>query len=72
MDINIRTVSIEKNKHHFLFRYELGYEDDAVESLMHLAEDDNSDFSWLDAATLSFQITCAAAAQCAETLSPMK
>jgi len=71
MEADIRMVSIEKNNHHYLFRYESGYEDEAVESLMQLAESDNSEISWLDAATLSFQITCSVAAQCEKTLSPL-
>ena len=53
----IRTLGLEKAGHTFIIRYQVGMEDEAVEELMRMADDRTTGFSWMDAATLSFQIT---------------
>jgi hypothetical protein len=59
-----RTVSLTKNGHTFVFRYPAGQEDLVVEEIMYLADDRAVDFDWIDAATLSFQVTELAARDC--------
>ena len=62
--MTIRTVCLEKAGHRYLFRYAAGLEDDVVEEMMHQADNRDNDFDWMDAATLSFQVTEAAAEDC--------
>ncbi|MFP4052500.1 MAG: hypothetical protein ACLFV7_01385 [Phycisphaerae bacterium] len=66
----LRTLSIEKDGHLFMFRYTPGCEDYVVEELVRLAEDPDHRVDWLDAATLSFQVTHHAAQDCSKALSP--
>jgi hypothetical protein len=61
---------LAKSGHTYVFRYSPGCEDDIVDAIMGLAEDDQSPVDWLDAATLSFQITQNAARDCFQALSP--
>ena len=65
-----RTLSLVKGGHKYVFRYSAGCEDDVVDAVMALAEDGQSPVDWLDAATLSFQVTRHAACDCMEALSP--
>ena len=65
-----RTLSLVKGGHKYVFRYSRGCEDEIVDAIMDLAEDEHSPLDWLDAATLSFQITQMTAADCSEALSP--
>ena len=65
-----RTLSLVKGGHKYVFRYAPGCEDDIVDAIMELADDEHSPVDWLDAATLSFQITQNAANDCFEALSP--
>lgn len=53
-----------------MFRYAPGQEDKVVEEIMQLAEREDTPLDWLDAATLSFQITQHAAADCCSVLDP--
>lgn len=52
----MNTLRIDKNGISHLFRYADGGEDLMVAELIRLAEDDQSDLDWLDAATLSFEV----------------
>jgi len=65
-----RKLSLVKGGHKYVFRYSSGCEDDIVDAIMDLAEDAEAPLDWLDAATLSFQVTQYAAVDCAEALSP--
>ena len=65
-----RTLSLVKGTHKYVFRYSPGCEDDIIDAIMELADSDRTPLSWLDAATLSFQITQNAASDCIEALSP--
>ncbi len=65
-----RTLSLVKGGHKYVFRYGSGCEDQMLDAIMELAENDHSPVDWLDAATLSFQVTQNTAADCVETLSP--
>ncbi|MFP4356012.1 MAG: hypothetical protein ACLFUJ_12885 [Phycisphaerae bacterium] len=68
--MGMRSVSIEKNGQHFIFRYQPGCEDDVVEQLMACAETDSCPLDWMDAATLSFQVTQRAAVDCYGSMGP--
>ena len=68
--MNTRTLSLLKGGHKYVFRYASGSEDEVVDAVMALADDPGSPLDWLDAATLSFQVTQCAAADCFESLSP--
>jgi hypothetical protein len=68
--MSMRTICLEKQGHTFLFRYELGFEDQLVEQLMLLADDRESLFDWNDAATLSFQATSLAAEEYRQSMFP--
>ena len=65
-----RTLGLVKGGHKYVFRYSPGCEDDIMDAIMALAENDGSPVDWLDAATLSFQVTQNAAADCIEVLTP--
>lgn len=65
-----RTLSLVKGGHKYVFRYSSGCEDDILDSIMDLADSDQSPLDWLDAATLSFQVTQNTAADCVEALGP--
>ncbi len=61
--MNIRTLSLAKGGHRYVFRYTAGSEEAVMDRIMRLAEDVGYDFDWLDAATLSFQVALLAAAK---------
>lgn len=65
-----RTLSLVKGGHKYVFRYSPGCEDDIVDAIIELAEDDRSPVDWLDAATLSYQVTQNAAQDCSQLLAP--
>jgi hypothetical protein len=66
--MSTRTLTLVKGGHKYVFRYSPGCEDEIVDAITALAEDDQAPVDWLDAATLSFQITQYTAADCAEAL----
>ena len=51
-----RCLSMVKGRHRFVFRYAEGRESDLLASLVALAGDPGSEFDWLDAAVLSYQM----------------
>lgn len=55
--MNTRTLHLEKDGHIYMLKYAPGLEDEVVEELMRLADDLESNFDWLDAAALGFQVT---------------
>ena len=65
-----RTLSLIKGTHKYVFRYSPGSEDDVIDAIIELAEDGAAPVDWLDAATLSFQVTQNAAQGCAAALQP--
>lgn len=66
----MRTLSLSKGEHRFVFRYSEGYECEVLEAIAEMASDASSDFDWVDAASLSFQITCEQASNCMKAISP--
>jgi hypothetical protein len=68
--MEIRTVSTSKEGHRFLFRYEVGHEDEVLDTIARLAEQDSCSLDWVDAATLCFQVTRQSAVGCCNALVP--
>ena len=66
-----RTVRLTKDGHDYVFAYGPGYEGQVVDEIMQLAADDETDFDWMDAAALGFQVAQYAAIDCCtEIMSP--
>ena len=63
-----RTVGLNKSGHLFLVQYGVGLEDQVVEHFMLMADDRESEFDWMDAAALSFEVTQSAASDCIDTM----
>jgi len=70
--MSAKLLTFAKEGHKYIFRYSAGCENEIIDVLMHLAEDNSSVLDWLDAATLSFQVTQHAASECSEALDPVK
>ena len=66
--MDVRTLSLTRDGHTYVFRYTPGCEDEVVDEIMLLADRPDAHIDWLDAATLSFQITQYAAADCQAAL----
>ena len=56
-----RTMRFAKNGQNYIFRYRNDMQDEMIDYIMGLAESDEYNVDWLDAATLSFQIAQLAA-----------
>ncbi|MHC4294054.1 MAG: hypothetical protein ACYSTL_00545 [Planctomycetota bacterium] len=66
--MTMHSLDLTKGEHKYLFRYAPGSEENVIAELMRLTEDTNNEVDWLDAATLSFQVTHKLAADCCKTL----
>jgi hypothetical protein len=62
--MKMRSLTLTKDGHRYAFRYVPGSEDEIVREFMRLADDVGCNLDWLDAATLSFQVTQNAAMDC--------
>jgi len=51
-----RQLSLLKGGHRYVFRYQPGQEADVISAFAQLAEDQDSEFDWFDAAVLSYQM----------------
>jgi hypothetical protein len=51
-----KTLILAKGGFHFIFRYSHGCEEQVLDHLMRMAKDEDLDFDWLDAATVSLQV----------------
>ena len=67
----MRTLSLVKNAHRFVFRYTPGSECEVLEAVAELAADPECEFDWVDAASVSFQITCEQATSCLQAIQPL-
>lgn len=66
-----RTVQLTKDGHEYVFSYVPGHEGRIVDEIMQLAADRETDFDWLDAAALGFQVAQHVAVDCCtEIMSP--
>lgn len=52
----LQQVSLVKNGHRFIFRYQEGDEESLIETLMEMAGRTDLAFDWFDAAVLSRQV----------------
>jgi len=51
-----RRLTLTKGQHRYVFQYAEGRESELLASLVALAADPRSEFDWLDAAVLSYQM----------------
>lgn len=65
-----RSAYLSRDGHTYMFRYAAGEEAEVLEEFTRLAEDREWNLDWLDAATLSFQVTQQAANGCCDALIP--
>lgn len=56
MTSGLRSLSMVKGEHRFVFRYAEGAESELLASFVALANDPDSEFDWFDAAVLSYQM----------------
>ena len=70
MTMSKKTLNLTKGEHTYVLCYSPGCEDEIVSEIMHLAEDTETDFDWLDAATLSFKVAQNAAVDCYCEMNP--
>jgi hypothetical protein len=52
----IRQLSLVKGGDRFVFRYPPGHEAEVIDAFAELADDQESQFDWFDAAVLSYQM----------------
>ena len=53
----LKEFSFLKQEERYIFRYELGQEEELLDSFVDMANNRNSSFDWFDAAVLSFQLS---------------
>jgi len=63
-----RQLVLNKGSEKFIFRYEVGQEDDLLDALIEQARDKRTRFDWFDAAVLSFKLTQSLICQADELL----
>lgn len=56
MEAGRRCLSFAKGQQRYVFRYRVGQEPDVLAALLQLAQSPETDFDWLDAAVLSYQL----------------
>jgi len=54
--MDLRQVSLVKGAHRYIFRYTSGDEAQIIDAFVELADDNESEFDWFDAAVLSYQM----------------
>lgn len=64
-----RQLVLNKGAEKFIFRYEVGHEDDLLDALIDQAKNKRTAFDWFDAAVLSFKLTQSLIGQADELLS---
>ncbi len=52
-----RQLTLNKGHEKYIFRYEVGREDELLDALIDQAKEQGTDFDWFDAAVLSFKLT---------------
>ncbi len=63
-----RQLTLNKGPEKFIFRYDLGREDELIDAMIDQAKDARTDFDWFDAAVLSFKLTQSLICQADELL----
>jgi hypothetical protein len=54
--MELRQISLVKGTERYVFRYEPGNEPQIIDTFVDLADDNESEFDWFDAAVLSYQM----------------
>ncbi|MBI9017225.1 MAG: hypothetical protein JEZ07_08205 [Phycisphaerae bacterium] len=52
-----KILTLNKDGQQFLFRYDGGSEEQLLDSFVDMANDQDNEFDWFDAAVLSFQLS---------------
>lgn len=52
-----RQLTLNKGKEKFVFRYDVGHEDELIDAIIDQAKHGQTQFDWFDAAVLSFKLT---------------
>jgi len=63
-----RQLTLNKGPEKFIFRYDVGREDELINAMIDQARDARTDFDWFDAAVLSFKLTQSLVCQADELL----
>ena len=63
-----RQLTLNKGSEKFVFRYDVGAEDELIDALIDQARDARTEFDWFDAAVLSFKLTQSLICQADELL----
>jgi hypothetical protein len=63
-----RQLTLNKGPEKFIFRYDLGHEDELIDAMIDQAKDARTNFDWFDAAVLSFKLTQSLICQADELL----
>jgi hypothetical protein len=63
-----RTLDLVTGDQRYVFRYRSGDDVEMIEELMRLAQDAQTRVTWMDAATLAFQVTQNVAVDCCNTV----
>ncbi len=63
-----RQLTLNKGPEKFIFRYDVGREDELIDAMIDQARDARTDFDWFDAAVLSFKLTQSLVCQADELL----
>ena len=63
-----RQLTLNKGPEKFIFRYDVGHEDELIDAMIDQAKDERTGFDWFDAAVLSFKLTQSLICQADELL----
>ncbi len=63
-----RQLTLNKGPEKFIFRYDVGHEDELIDAMIDQAKDTRTHFDWFDAAVLSFKLTQSLICQADELL----
>ena len=63
-----RQLTLNKGHEKFIFRYDVGREDELIDAMIDQAKDTGTNFDWFDAAVLSFKLTQSLICQADELL----
>lgn len=63
-----RQLTLNKGHEKFIFRYDVGKEDELIDAMIDQAKESVTNFDWFDAAVLSFKLTQSLICQADELL----
>ena len=56
MSLQKNSIQLKKGEHTYVFEYEPGRGKEILMEIIELAEDDTSDFDWIDAAIIAYEL----------------